>query len=95
MEHIPIPGPTADNSYYNCKGYHSIILQAVCNAYMEFTDVYCGWPGSAHDSRVWQNSPLYLKLREPGQVAEEHHVIGDSAYRHIFNGSLQGQRSFK
>lgn len=57
--HIPIPGPINDNSFYNRKGFHSILLQGVCNSKQEFIDVFCGWPGSAHDARVWQNSPIF------------------------------------
>lgn len=45
---------------------------------MEFIDCYCGWPGSAHDSRVWRNSPIYQKLRT--SLPHDFHVLGDSAY---------------
>lgn len=58
--HIEIPAPDNDNSYYNRNGYHSVIMQGVCNTKKEFIDVFCGWPGSSHDSRVWQNSPLCM-----------------------------------
>ncbi|XP_065942736.1 putative nuclease HARBI1 [Magallana gigas] len=58
--HIPIRSPTEhQENYINRKGFHSIILQAVCDAKMHFLDVYCGWPGSVHDSRVLKNSSLY------------------------------------
>jgi hypothetical protein len=47
-----------------------------------FTDIYAGWPGSVHDSRVLTNSPLSVKTRQnhhllfPGDA----HLIGDSGY---------------
>ena len=81
--HIPIRTPTnyAEN-YINRKSFPSIILQAVCDSNLNFTDVYCGWPGSVHDSRVLKNSPLYMETETnqnktfPGNT----HLIGDSAY---------------
>lgn len=80
--HIPIPGPLKDNSYYNRKGFHSILLQGICNAKKEFIDVYCGWPGSTHDARVWKNSPIYKKLSENQKemLPPNTYLLGDSAY---------------
>ena len=51
--HIPIIAPK-DNplDYYNRKGYHSVILQALVDHEYKFLDVYVGWPGSVHDARV-------------------------------------------
>lgn len=34
--HIPIKGPTDDNTFYNIKGFHSMIVQRICNAKLEF-----------------------------------------------------------
>ncbi|XP_063818102.1 uncharacterized protein LOC135056626 [Pseudophryne corroboree] len=93
--HIPIIAPR-DNpaDYYNRKGWHSIIMQAVEDHKYCFTDVFIGWPGCAHISRVLGNSELF-------QIAEENqhgwlfprekskfvdvveipvHLIGDAAY---------------
>ncbi|KAK5648415.1 hypothetical protein RI129_003307 [Pyrocoelia pectoralis] len=79
--HIAIPGPHHDNSYYNRKGYNSILLQGICNAKQEFINIYCGWPGSTHDARMWQNSQVYLKLNagEP-LIPPNSYLLGDSAY---------------
>lgn len=46
---------------------------------MIFTDIYCGWPGSTHDARMWKESPLYQKLKN-NLIDEELHLLGDSAY---------------
>ncbi|XP_018566981.1 putative nuclease HARBI1 [Anoplophora glabripennis] len=78
--HINIPAPSHDNSYYNRKGTHSILLQGVCNAKKEFIDVSCGWPGSMHDARMWQESPLYEKLSSFNFIPANSHLLGDSAY---------------
>lgn len=45
-------------------------------------DVYCGWPGSVNDARVWQNSPIYEKLTTDcgNFLPENAYLLGDSAY---------------
>lgn len=80
--HIAIPGPLSDNSYYNRKGFHSIQVQAICNSRQEFIDVFCGWPGSVHDARVWQNSPIYNKIvaNKNEMLPNNSVLLGDSAY---------------
>jgi len=81
--HIPVKCPTFDsNSYYNRKGYHSIILQGICDAECRFIDVFIGFPGSAHDARVWKNSPVYTRLQTSSHelLPSNAHIIGDSAY---------------
>ena len=53
--HIPIKAPVlCPENYINCKGFHSVILQAVCDHRMLFADCYAGWPGSVHDARVFK-----------------------------------------
>jgi len=38
------------------------ILKAVVGPRTEFLDIVPEWPGSAHDSRIFQNSLLYVQL---------------------------------
>ena len=81
--HISVKCPTVDSSsYYNRKGFHSILLQGICNAECRFMDVFIGWPGSAHDARVWKNSPIYERLtsQEHRLLPTDVHIVGDSAY---------------
>ena len=79
--HVPILGPSEDPAaYINRKGRPSIQLQAVCDKQLLFIDVYTGWPGSVHDSRVFFNSPLRMKL-ENGILPVQYHLLGDSAYQ--------------
>ena len=63
-------------SYVNRKGYHSVILQAICSHDMRFTNCFVGWPGSCHDSRVlnsqfWVDGPM---------ACGQYHIIGDGTY---------------
>ena len=63
--HIPIISPQDNPSdYYNRKGFHSIIMQAVVDFRGLFLDTYIGWPGKVHDARVFSNSAVYQKGRE-------------------------------
>jgi len=78
---IACPGDNAAD-YVNRKGFYSVILQAVCDNNLYFTDVYIGWPGSVHDARVYRNSPLCELLETdaaslcPGGLF----LLGDAAY---------------
>ena len=57
--HIPIQGQGEHNeAYINRKEFPSVVLQAVCDHELNFTDCFVGWPGSVHDARVFKNSPL-------------------------------------
>ena len=57
--HVAILAPNENPAdYINRKGFYSVILQALVNIDYLFRDVYVGWPGKVHDSRVFKNSPL-------------------------------------
>ena len=76
--HIKIPGPSEHrDAYISRKGVPSMQLQVVCDKNMQFLDVYTGWPGSVHDSRVFNNSPLKTRLEA---LPPQFHLIGDSVY---------------
>ncbi|XP_041376825.1 protein ANTAGONIST OF LIKE HETEROCHROMATIN PROTEIN 1-like [Gigantopelta aegis] len=89
--HIPIIAPKEDHcDYYNRKGWHSIIPQAVVDYRYVFIDVNTGWPGSVHDARVLGNSNLYSQCEKGtcfsqpktpiGGVDMSPFLIGDAAY---------------
>ncbi|XP_062578538.1 uncharacterized protein LOC134249338 [Saccostrea cucullata] len=79
--HVQIKAPQEKYhpmSYLNRKRDYSVILQAVCDHTLRFTDIVSGWPGSVHDARVFKNSPLYEANENlfPGDT----HIVGDAAY---------------
>ena len=60
--HIPIVAPSDHHTdYFNRKGWHSIVMQAVVDHEGKFTDVISGWPGSVHDARVLTESGLFKR----------------------------------
>ncbi|CAJ1055795.1 protein ANTAGONIST OF LIKE HETEROCHROMATIN PROTEIN 1-like isoform X2 [Xyrichtys novacula] len=93
--HIPIAAPRENpDDYYNQGGWHSVILQAVVDQNLCFTDVYAGWPGSTSMASVLSSSDLYLKAedrpdgylfpREKSIMSEgveiPVHLIGDQSF---------------
>ncbi|XP_025161905.1 protein ALP1-like [Harpegnathos saltator] len=81
---IKIEKPNVENArdYCNRKKYFSVSLQAIVDADMKFTNIYCGQPGSLHDARVLRKSALYNSVNEHREVIfpDEKFIIGDSAY---------------
>lgn len=55
--HIKIRSPGNEDAerFRNRKGYCSLNVQAICNANMEFSDIVARWPGSSHDSTIFNN----------------------------------------
>lgn len=52
-------------------------MQAVCDSNRKIRDIFIGYPGSVHDSRVFRNSPLYQRLEEK---CGQYYLLGDSGY---------------
>jgi hypothetical protein len=51
--HIPTIAPAENHTnYFNRKGFHSIVIQALVDHQYRFMDIYIGWPGSVHDARI-------------------------------------------
>jgi len=89
--HIPILRPQESASdYYNRKGYHSILMQAVVEHRGLFLYVNIGWPGKVHDACVFTNSSFFRKAsngtmfpdwtQNMGGVSAPLVVLGDAAY---------------
>lgn len=53
-----------DENFRNRKGYFSLNVQTVVGPRMEFLDIVPEWPGSTHDSRIFQNSRLFMRYTE-------------------------------
>jgi len=77
--HIEIKAPLGNMAEYtNRKSYTSVVLQAVCDGKLRFTDISTGWPGSMHDARIFRLSSLSHKLKNLSSSG--YHILGDSAY---------------
>ena len=74
---IQSPGGESAELYRNRKGWFSLNVQVVCNEKHKFINVVARWPGSVHDSRIWQNSRIRRDLEE-GKLQGV--ILGDSAY---------------
>ena len=77
--HIPIISPGGENAelYRNRKGYFSLNVQAVCDIKLMFTNIVCRWPGSTHDSRIFDISALCSQFRN-GLI--DGILLGDGGY---------------
>ena len=52
--HISIIRPQVNaTGYFNRKGFHSLVMQAVVDYRGVFTDVYIGWPGHVHNAQIF------------------------------------------
>lgn len=89
--HIPILPPVNNaTDYYNRKGFHSIVVQALVDHEYRFLNMHVGWPGSMHDARILSNSEVYAKgesrtltpssIRTFNGVPVPVVIIGDPAY---------------
>ncbi|CAN7978388.1 unnamed protein product [Ixodes persulcatus] len=75
--HVRIKSPGGDDAemFRNRKGVFSINVQAVTGPQLQFYDVVASWPGSVHDSRIFDNSRvrvLYEERRVPVVLAWGH-----------------------
>ncbi|XP_066581296.1 uncharacterized protein [Prorops nasuta] len=81
--HIKIKRPKYNsNSYVNRKGYHSLLLQAICDHKMLFIDVYAGEAGSLHDYTLYKRSEIYKQIRNrESNFFRGSYILGDLAYK--------------
>ncbi|KAJ8003294.1 hypothetical protein DPEC_G00167930, partial [Dallia pectoralis] len=76
--HIRIKPPKLHRlDYLNYKGFYSVNMQAICDSSGRFLDIYVGYPGSVHDTRIMKNSSFYTARRYPptGYI-----LLGDGGY---------------
>lgn len=79
--HVRVQSPGGDNAeiFRNRKGYFSLNIQAVCDANLVIQDLVTRWPGSAHESNIFNNSRLKVFL-ETGHF-KNYVILGDSGYK--------------
>jgi len=77
--HIAIQSPGSDDGeiYRNRKGFFSINVQLVCDPTGYISDVVARWPGSVHDSTIFDNSKLRAMM-ETQQISGC--LVGDGGY---------------
>ncbi|CAK1587654.1 unnamed protein product [Parnassius mnemosyne] len=79
---IPIkinsPGGAQSESFRNRKGYFFLNVQMVCDAKLRIRNIIARWPGSVHDSTIFNESPLCAQL-ERGDFTTMV-LLGDSGY---------------
>ncbi|XP_029179206.1 putative nuclease HARBI1 [Nylanderia fulva] len=63
--------------YRNRKGYFSLNVQAIVGPRMEFLDLVPEWPGREHDSRIFQNSRIFMRYQQRELTGM---IVGDSGY---------------
>ncbi|KAI2646780.1 hypothetical protein H4Q32_026364 [Labeo rohita] len=68
---------THEPLFVNRKGYHSINVQAICDAKLRVLNCVARWPGSTHDSRILLNSQIHDAF-ERGELQGV--LLGDSGY---------------
>ncbi|XP_037500255.1 putative nuclease HARBI1 [Rhipicephalus sanguineus] len=84
--HVPMKNPGGEDAevFRNRKGYFSInvqvycfLLHAITGPQLQFFDLVASWPGSAHDSRIFDNSSAIVQY-ERGTVPGI--LLGDKGY---------------
>ena len=74
--HVRLKPPSVnDYAYVNRKNYHSINVQLICDAKLRFLNVVARWPGSTHDSFIFQNCSVGRRL-QAGDAGGQSYLIG-------------------
>ncbi|KAI4469671.1 hypothetical protein MML48_1g04984 [Holotrichia oblita] len=78
--HIEIKNPGGENAevFRNRKGWMSLNIQVIAGPRCEILDIVIRWPGSAHDSRIFNNSAVRLRFEQELLTGL---LLGDSAYQ--------------
>jgi hypothetical protein len=78
--HIKIlsPGGEQAERFRNRKGYFSINVQGVCDSELKIINIVARWPGSVHDSTIFNDSPLCADLA--AGMYETDFLLGDNGY---------------
>ncbi|XP_034035060.1 putative nuclease HARBI1 [Thalassophryne amazonica] len=81
--HVRLRPPSVnDYAYVNRKNYHSINVQLICDAHMRLVNVVARWPGSTHDTYIFQHSSVARGLQD-GMA--HGFLLGDKGYPLLVN----------
>ncbi|XP_029178453.1 putative nuclease HARBI1 [Nylanderia fulva] len=80
-----VPPPKEDENYpehiyVNRKGYHSINVQLICDSDLRIMNVNARYPGSTHDSYIWNNSNVLPIMQDIYNRGHNFFLLGDSGY---------------
>ncbi|KAK5648276.1 hypothetical protein RI129_003168 [Pyrocoelia pectoralis] len=75
---IQTPGGEDGEIFRNRKAYFSLNIQAIGNANLQIMDLVVRWPGSTHDSTIFNNSRIRARI-ENGEFPNSF-LLGDSGY---------------
>ncbi|GFR14029.1 nuclease HARBI1, partial [Trichonephila clavata] len=69
-----------DAERFRCrKSYFALNVQTIIDADLVIRNVVARWPGSAHDSTVFNNSAACLSLKT-NELYRDFHLLGDTGY---------------
>ncbi|KAJ8926629.1 hypothetical protein NQ314_020993 [Rhamnusium bicolor] len=84
--HVAIYPPNIEHSdypeylYVNRKS-HSINVQLICDANLKILNICARYPGSTHDSFIWNHSNVQTLMRNLHQRTHtDYYLLGDSGY---------------
>ncbi|CAC5400795.1 HARBI1 [Mytilus coruscus] len=76
--HVRIIAPSQhEEQFVNRKGYHSIKVQVIVNADLQFINIVAKRPGSSHYSRVLKERRVFMQLKQSNY---DGYLLGDSGY---------------
>jgi hypothetical protein len=93
--HIEVIVPPSEQAVHmNRHGYCSQNVMAVCDFDMRFTFVVVGWPGSAHDTRIWRDTVFNKYKNNFPHPPDGKYYLVDSGYpnRKGYLAPYKGQR---
>lgn len=76
---IQSPGGNAPEVFRNRKGFFSFNVQVICDHNLKVQDIVCRWPGSSHDSNIFNNSRIRARM-ENGDFGNDSVLVGDGGY---------------
>ncbi|CAN6195627.1 unnamed protein product [Urochloa humidicola] len=91
--HIPVTVSKSQRpKYIGRHGYASQNVMAVCDFDMRFTFVVTGWPGSAHDTRVFLDTLVTYKNKFPHPPEGKYYLVDSGPNRKGYLAPFKGQR---
>ncbi|GFR09597.1 nuclease HARBI1 [Trichonephila clavata] len=72
------PGGSLAETFRCRKGFFALNVQTVSDPDLSIRNIVVRWPGSTHDSTVFDHS--YLRAHLETEVPSSYHLLGDSGY---------------